>query len=221
MPGHRAAEGVRREQILKAAYEVASRSGLDRLTVRQVAAKARLSAGLILFHFRSKDKLIVALLDWLLATTTILHVGPEIQRIALPLDRLLALLRQEMDRLAREPRRIRLFFEYWVLGGRSAAIAAKMRAELARYREAFRPMVREVLAAEPDRFAQVTDDALDAVAVSFIKGCAVQSMIDPDHFDIQDYLAATEALVRRTGATPGRAGRAARGFARPGTRRPG
>jgi AcrR family transcriptional regulator len=203
MPGQRAAEGVRREQIIRAAYEVASRKGLDRLTVRQVAAKARLSAGLVLFHFKSKEQLIVALLDWLLATTTTLHVGPEIQRIGLPLDRLLALLRQEMDRLASEPRRTRLFFEFWVLGGRNAEIGGKMRSELARYREAFRPMVQEVLVAEPERFAHVTADGLAAVAVSFIKGCAVQSMIDPDHFDIQDYLAAVEALVGEFMMSPG------------------
>lgn len=195
MPGQRATEGVRREQIIKAAYEVASRKGLDGVTVRQVAAKARVSSGLVLFHFKSKDQLIVGLLDWLLATTTILHVGPDIQRIASPLDRLLALLRQEMDRLSSEPRRIRLFFEYWVLGGWNAGIGRKMRAELARYREAFRPMVQEVVVAEPDRFGHVTADGLAAVAVSFIKGCAVQSMIDPDHFDIQDYLAAAEALL--------------------------
>ncbi|HEU5170680.1 MAG TPA: TetR family transcriptional regulator [Gemmatimonadales bacterium] len=203
MPGQRAAEAVRREQILKAAYEVASRKGLARLTVRQVAARARLSAGLVLFHFKSKDQLVVALLDWLLATTTVLHIGPDIQRIGPPLDRLLALLRQEMDRLASEPRRIRLFFEYWVLGGRHAEIGGKMRAELARYREAFRPMVQQVLVAEPDRFAHVTADGLAAVAVSFIKGCAVQSMIDPARFNIRHYLAAAEALLGQFMASPG------------------
>jgi TetR/AcrR family transcriptional repressor of bet genes len=202
MPGQRAAEGVRRAQIIEAAYEVASRKGLQGVTVRQVAGKARVSSGLVLFHFKSKDQLIVGLLDWLLATTTVLHVGPEIQRIGSPLDRFFALLRQEMDRLASEPRRIRLFFEFWVLGGRNAEIARKMRAELARYREAFRPMVQEVLVAEPARFANVTADGLAAVAVSFIKGCAVQSMIEPDHFDIERYLAAVEALVGGATTTP-------------------
>jgi TetR/AcrR family transcriptional repressor of bet genes len=195
MPGQRAGEAVRRHQIIKAAYDVASRDGLEGLTVRRVASKARLSAGLVLFHFKSRDLLIVALLDWLLTTTTVLHIGPEIQHVELPLDRLLALLRQEMDRLASEPRRIRLFFEFWVIGGRHAEIGRRMRAELARYREAFRPMVQEVLATEPDRFGHVTADGLAAVAVSFIKGCAVQAMIDPAHFDSKDYLAAAEALL--------------------------
>lgn len=202
MPGQRAAEAVRRQQIIKAAYHVASRKGLAQLTVRQVASKARLSAGLVLFHFQSKDQLTVALLDWLLATTTLLHIGPDIQRIRAPLDRLLAVLRQEMDRLAGEPRRIRLFFEYWVLWGRHPEMGRKMRGALACYREAFRPMVQAVLAAEPERFGHVTADGLAALSVSFVKGCAVQSMIDPDHFNIQHYLAAAEALIGQFMASP-------------------
>jgi len=203
MPGQRASEAVRREQIIKAAYDVATRKGLARLTVRQVAAKARLSAGLVLFHFKSKDDLILALLDWLLGITTVLHIGPEIERIRPPQDRLLALLRQEIQRLASEPRRIRLFFEFWILEGRDARIGGRMRVELARYREAFRPMVEEVLLAEPERFAHVTADDLTTVAVSFIKGCAVQSMIDPDHFGLGHYLAAAEALVGELVASRG------------------
>lgn len=199
MPGRKAPEETRRDQIIKAAYEVAARKGLDGLTVRLVASKARLSTGLVLFHFTSKDQLVVALLDWLLTTTTVLHIGPEIRAIVSPLERLLALLRQEMDRLSREPSRIRLFFEFWVLGGRHAQVGAKMRAELARYREAFRPMAGEVLEAEPERFSHVTPDGLAGVAVSFIKGCAVQAMIDPEHFDIQEYLVAAEGLLGELG----------------------
>jgi AcrR family transcriptional regulator len=195
MPGRKASEETRRGQIIKAAYDVAARKGLEGLTVRLVAAKARLSTGLVLFHFESRDHLVVALLDWLLATTTVLHIGPEIRAIALPLDRLLALLRQEMDRLSREPMRIRLFFEFWLIGARHRQVGRKMRGELARYREAFRPMAVEVLEAEPERFPRVTPDGLAAVAVSFIKGCAVQAMIDPEHFDIHEYLIAAEGLL--------------------------
>jgi TetR/AcrR family transcriptional repressor of bet genes len=195
MPGRKASEQARRDQIIKAAYEIASRRGLEGLTVRLVGTKAGLSSGLVLFHFRSKDQLVVALLDWLLATTTVLQIGPDVQRIPRPLERLLAVLRQEMNRLSKEPRRIRLFFEFWAAGARHHEIGDKMRAELARYREAFRAIAGEVLAAEPERFPRVTADGLAAVAVSFIKGCAVQSMIDPEGFDIREYLAAAEGLL--------------------------
>ena len=54
MPGQKASEEARRAQILKAGYEVASRQGLDALTVRLVAHRAKLSTGLVLFHFKKR-----------------------------------------------------------------------------------------------------------------------------------------------------------------------
>jgi TetR/AcrR family transcriptional repressor of bet genes len=197
MPGNRAAEAVRRGQIIKAAYAVAGAKGLDAVTVRDIARKAGISHGLVLFHFETKEQLVVALLDWLLETTTVLHITDDIARIPQPLDRLHALLRKEMHRLSSEPRRIRLFFDFWAKGIRHPEIRTKMRRELDRYRDAFRPMVEEVLRAEPERFAGVSAEGLSAVAVSFIKGCAVQAMIDPDDFDIEQYLTATEGLLAR------------------------
>ena len=195
MPGNRAAEDVRRAQIIRAAYAVAGSKGLEGVTVRDVARKAGISHGLVLFHFNTRQQLIIALLDWLLETTTVLHVTDDIANIAEPLDRLHALLRMEMDRLSREPRRIRVFFDFWAKGIRHTAIRSKMRRELARYREAFRPIAAEVLASEPARFPGVSAKGLAAVAVSFIKGCAVQAMIDPEHFDIEEYLVAAQGLV--------------------------
>lgn len=195
MPGTKAPEGERREQILAAAYEVAAREGLEGTTILQVAAAAQLSPGLVMFHFKSKRGLLLALLDWLLATTTVLHVGADIAALRSPYDRLIALLRQEMHRLSREPLRIRLTFDFWSAGIRDAEIRERLRAEFARYREAFRPLAGAVLQAEPERFAGVTPDGLAAVSVSFIKGCAVQSMLDPERFDSAQYLAAAEGLL--------------------------
>ncbi len=198
MPGRKASEETRRTQILHAAYEIAARGGLDALTVRQAAERARLSVGLVLFHFKTKDALIIAVLDHVLATTTVLHMTPDIAAISSPRERLLALLRREMRRLSSEPRRIRLFFDFWALGFTNRRIRAKMQAELDRYRAAFRPMAEEVLRAEPTRFAGVTAQGLAAVSVSFIKGCAVQSMIDPENVNIDEFLAATQGLFSAT-----------------------
>lgn len=200
MPGQKASEEARRAQILRAAYEIASRRGLEALTVRSVAERAGLSPGLILFHFESKEQLVLALLDHVLATTTVLRVTPDIASIPSAMDRLLELLRREMLRLSSEPRRIRLFFDYWAQGFRHPVIRTKMQAELDRYREAFRPMAAEVLASEPSRFAHVSPEGLAGVAVSFIKGCAVQSMIDPKKFDVDEYLAAANVLLGQLNA---------------------
>ena len=194
MPGRKASEATRRGQILHAAYDIAARQGLDALTVRQVAGRARLSAGLVLFHFKTKDALVLAVLDHVLATTTVLHVTEDIAAMSPPRERLLALLRREMWRLSSEPRRIRLFFDFWALGFTHRRIRSKMQAELDRYREAFRPIADDALRAERARFAGVTAEGLAAVCVSFIKGCAVQSMIDPENVNIDEFLAATQGL---------------------------
>ncbi len=197
MPGKRASEDVRREQILRGAFEVASREGIGSLTIRAVAAEAKVSHALVLFHFERKERLVHELLDWLIATTSVLHVSEDVARFPRALDRLHALLQQEMARLSREPRHTRLFFEFWALGARHEPIRVRIGAEMERYRSAFRAIMEELLLAEPATFAGVTSDGLAAVAVSWIHGCAVQAMIDPGHFDSDEYLAAVRGMVRQ------------------------
>jgi hypothetical protein len=70
-----------------------------------------------------------------------------------------------------------------------------MQQALQRYREAFAVIGRAVLEAEPGRFEGVTPEGLATLAVSVIKGCAVQAMIDPEGFDIGQYLVAARSLV--------------------------
>jgi AcrR family transcriptional regulator len=197
MPGQKASETLRRHQILKAAHQVALRQGIDGLTVRAVATRARLSHGLILFHFKRKDQLVSALLDRVLAATLALRIDEDVAHSGGPLDRLRALLRQEVDRLSSDPRQVRLFLEYWAFGTRHSAVREKISVALERYRAAFRRLAEEVLQAEATRFPGVTPEGLAAIAVSFINGCAVQAMIDPEHFDIGEYLAAVQGILGR------------------------
>ena len=197
MPGQKAAEATRREQILKAAHEVALRRGIDGLTVRAVAARARLSHGLVLFHFKRKDELGLALLDRVLATTVALRIPDDIGAIPNPRERLQALFRHEMHRLLEEPRRIRLLLEYWARGAHNAMIRGRISTGLDRYRAAFRNIAEEALHAEPGRYGGGAPAALAAVAVSLIIGYPVQAIIDPAQLDISDYLASVEGIIGR------------------------
>jgi AcrR family transcriptional regulator len=54
----RAEEG-RKEQILTAVLEVASKEGFDRVTVRKVAALAGVSHGLVTYHYGTRERLIL------------------------------------------------------------------------------------------------------------------------------------------------------------------
>jgi TetR/AcrR family transcriptional repressor of bet genes len=197
MPGRKASETSRREQILKAAHEVALGRGIDGLTVRAVATRARLSHGLVLFHFKRKDQLGLALLDRVLATTMSLRIPDDIGAIPNPRERLQALFRHELHRLSEEPRRIRLLLEYWARGAHNAVIRGTIRAGLDRYRAAFHNIAEEALRTEPGRFGKATPAAVAAAAVSLILGYPVQAMIDPDHFDVEDYLTAVQGILGR------------------------
>jgi TetR/AcrR family transcriptional repressor of bet genes len=195
MPGQKAAEATRREQILKAAYDVALRRGIDGLTVRGVASRARLSHGLVLFHFKRKDQLGLALLDRVIAATLSLMVREEVRAIASPRERLQALLRQEIQRLSAEPRRLRLLLEYWARGAHNAVIRQKISAGLDRYRSDFTRIAEEVLRTGVGPVGGATPVGLAAAVVSLIIGYPVQSMIDPDHFDVNEYLATAQGVL--------------------------
>ena len=197
MPGRKAPEGARRDQILQAAYDVALQTGIDGVTVRAVAAEAGLSHGLVLFHFGRKDQLVASLLDRILATATILRLSNDAARHAQAPDRLPVLLRQEMEQFVGAPHDLRLFFEYWALGVREPAIRAKIGTALERYREAFRTLADDALRAEPPRRADVTPDGFAAVAVSLLSGGAVQAMADPEAFDMDSYLIAVRTVLEQ------------------------
>jgi TetR/AcrR family transcriptional regulator, transcriptional repressor of bet genes len=78
-------------------------------------------------------------------------------------------------------------------------VRTQISAELERYRSAFCAIMEELLLSEPAALAGATADGLAAVAVSWIHGCAVQAMIDPEHFDTDEYLTAVRGMIGRLG----------------------
>ena len=197
MPGQKAAQATRREQILKAAHEVALRRGIDGLTVRAVAARARLSHSLVLFHFKRKDQLGLALLDRVLATTVTPAIPEAIGALPDPRERLLSLFRHELARLSTEPRRVRLLLEYWARGAHNAVIRKKMMLGLQGYRAVFEGLAEDALRAHAGKSGRATPSGVAATAVSLILGYPIQAMIDPDQLDGAAYLASIQGIVGR------------------------
>jgi AcrR family transcriptional regulator len=144
----------------------------------------------VLFHFRRRDQLVAALLDRVLDATADLRISDTVAELT-GIERLNALLRAEMERLSAEPRHFRLFLEYWTLGVRTPAIRRKVSAALDRYRAAL-----DQLTTSP-----VHLDGVAAVAVSLIHGCALQAVIDPKGFDVQQHFAAAARMLDGFAAT--------------------
>lgn len=205
MPGKKVSEETRRENIMRAAYDVAARQGLEALTLRAVAARAGVSHGTVVFHFKRKHELVASLLDRVLYATAVLRVPDTVAQIARPSDRMHGLLRAEMDRLSTDPRHFRLLLDYWTIGVRNAAIRQKIRVALEQYREGFKGLAEAIVSGElqPSRRrpsqrgdgAPVTAAGVAAVAVSLIHGCALQSVIDPKGFDVEQHFDAAAQML--------------------------
>jgi AcrR family transcriptional regulator len=207
MPGKKALEETRREDIMRAAYDVAARHGLDALTLRAVASRANVSHGTVVFHFKRKRELVAGLLDRVVYATAVLRISDDIAQITRPSERLHALLRAEMARLSTEPRHFRLLLDYWTIGVQNATIRSKIRAALEQYRAAFSDLANAIVTGEhqPSRrratrngaAPAVTVGGVAAVAVSLIHGCALQSVIDPKGFDVEQHFDAAAHMLDR------------------------
>ena len=148
MARKKVAEATRREDIMRAAYDVAARQGLAALTLRAVAARADVSHGTVVFHFKRKRELVASLLDRVLYATAVLRVPDEVAQITRPSERMHALLRAEMNRLSTDPRHFRLMLDYWTIGVRNATIRQKIRAALEQYRAGFSDLADAIVSGE-------------------------------------------------------------------------
>lgn len=59
----------REEALVRSAYKVMSRQGGHRLSLQDIADEARVSKGLVLYHFKSKDRLFLTTMRWALVRT--------------------------------------------------------------------------------------------------------------------------------------------------------
>ncbi len=195
MPGKKIPEDRRREQILDAAYRVALQQRLAGLSSRAVAAEAGVSNGLVFFHFRNRQELLLALLDWLLAKTILKRAVDRGSASGDASSRLAAEVRDAVAGLPAKRRRIELFFDYWFMGAHDEVIRKRIRAALKRYRDSYLPLAQAVVAEQPARYAGLTGEVLADMVTSFIEGCALRLVAEPRHYDGSVFPGAISALL--------------------------
>lgn len=198
MPGPKAPEDTRRRDLLRAAFTVAAEDGLAGLTTRAVAAEAGVSQGLVFFHFGNREALVVALLDWLLASV-LRHRADRLGPDAPPTARLYDLVAREIAALPASRARVQMLFDFWVMGMHHKDVQARIRRALDLYRRDFQPYAEAVIAAAPERFVGTTPEGMAAAVTAIIEGVALQVVIDPKGVDLAAVQAALRALVPLSG----------------------
>ncbi|EYF05084.1 TetR/AcrR family transcriptional regulator [Chondromyces apiculatus] len=190
-------EAQRREQILRAALEIAREGGLGAVTAQRVGAAAGLSSGLVFFHFETVERLRGALVDWVLDGLLAVVEPPASQRGLPPRERLAGFLGERLGGLGEDGTRrsVALLLEVWVASLRRPGLQEEARAAVARYRATFVPIAEAAIGAEPARFRGVGAEALAGVALSVVLGSALQAAVDPERFDEAAQIAALRALL--------------------------
>lgn len=187
MVGRKIAEDERRRAILDAAGAQAAAVGLAALTVRQVAARAQVSPGLVFFHFGSRAGLLTALLDDLL-TRTLDAAEPAHLRGRPAWTRLSSMIRTELVGLPDQRAQVELLFDFY-FSSRDPGHRSTITRALLRYQEAFRPVCAEVVAGSP-----LDASALAATVVALLQGAAIQVIHTPHTFDPEALIASLAEL---------------------------
>ena len=60
---------VRRDQLVRTVYRVMAREGVHRVPLQQIADESGVSKGLLVYHFATKDGMVLAAMEWVLEAT--------------------------------------------------------------------------------------------------------------------------------------------------------
>jgi AcrR family transcriptional regulator len=199
MPGVKAPEDRRREQILAASCRVALRSRVAGLSTRAVAAEAGISNGLLFFHFGNREGLLLALLDWLLAHTILGRAGARTGAKGSAAATLAAEVREDIECLHQDREKIALFFDYWFMSSQDQKIRRRIRLALRRYRESYIPLARNLIEENPAPYGNLTPESVAGLVTGFIEGCALELIAEPRAFDAKARAQAVVGLLLRPG----------------------
>lgn len=182
----------RRAQIIAAAVAAFTRLGFDRASMDDIVAEAGLSKGAIYWYFKSKDELILAILDQMFAAEV-----ADLQALAsapgLASRRLTAFFRRTVDQVQSMVRWMPITYEFYALAFRNATVRQAIKRYLRRYGEIIRPIIEQGVAAGEFRALDATGVAVALGAV--IEGTLLLWVFDPDLVKIGEHMTAGFDLI--------------------------
>ena len=108
-----ASRDVRRKQLIMAAIDSISKRGFSGTTLKHVTQGAKLSHGVVNFHFESKETLYVETLGYIvnehyeLWHNSMENAGPN------PADQLTAVIEADFDKKVCSPKKMAVWFAFW------------------------------------------------------------------------------------------------------------
>ena len=183
---------IRRAQILDAAFESIAERSLESTRMRHIAEIAGVSHPSLHYYFDTKEKLIVALLDRLLAE---FKNGREEGLAAAvgPLAKLRFLQEHQKKIIAEKSDNLEVYYDYWVQATKQPSVRQKVHQMYAGWRSDIRQIVNEGVRQgifRADRSAMFPE-----MLIALFQGAALQSILDPDGFDLEIYFVEVDQFI--------------------------
>jgi AcrR family transcriptional regulator len=187
---------ARREEVLEATWRVMARSGLDGTNLRDIAAEAGYSTGVIAHYFRNKDDVVRSALRRVWR-----REAERIQDQTEGLEGVAALERTVAQVLPFGEER-RLEMAVWMSFWSSAVADERLAAEQAAYYGQWRERLRRHFAEAVTRneVASDLDTALEAARLAaLVDGISIQAMFEPRRFSPRFVRGLVHEYLRRLG----------------------
>ena len=148
----------RRRSLIDAAIAVMAREGILGITMSDIAQEAGCSYGVVSFHFKSKDNLLLSALEFLVEEydqvlqKALAGAAPD------PASRLLAMLDADFDPRIANAKRVAVWTAFWAEAPRKAGYRERCAELKQRYREISETLVGELVTAQEQAAAGASLD---------------------------------------------------------------
>lgn len=196
-----AAKDVRRQQLIEATIDSLAKRGYSETTMADVADGAGLSRGIVNFHFESKEKLLIATLQYM-SDEYAAHWRVNLEKAGdVPADQLRALVAADFDRSICTRRKLAAWCAFWGEAKSRPTYQALCGARDETYQRLFADLCRALkreagYAYDPDAIALALSSTLEGLWLRLMMGtegvtrqtaleCALEFLAAafPKHFD--------------------------------------
>lgn len=194
----------RRGEIVAAARRIVAEEGLEGLTIARLEARLAFTRGVITYHFRDKDDIVMAVLASALEEIDA-ATKAEVEASQTLSAKVRAVLHSKVSGFLDRAEASRILLSYWGRIGSTPAI----RAANARLYAGYREQARRLLERAPDAPAGLDADGLAALLVGIVLGVVAQASFDPGAIDplaaVEEAARALEARLAPAAPRPRRA----------------
>ncbi|NOR89929.1 MAG: TetR family transcriptional regulator [Anaerolineales bacterium] len=170
----------RRKQILDAAEKVFTQRGFNKARMDDIVAESGLSKGALYWYYKSKDEIILALMDRFFAGE--MQAGEELSSIEGDARQQLEIFFDTAFKdIRRFEERMSLGYEFFSLAARTEEVRDAIRGYYRRYQAIISQIIQQGI--DSGEFSSIDPDDTATVVISIVEGMALLWFLDPELLD--------------------------------------